>query len=79
MTSEPRINHNLLLVFGLRKLDEEDLRREVVNVRYSESHERICKLVGDDLVSISNILNIHRGQRLTLTSKEENLCFIALF
>jgi hypothetical protein len=41
MTSKTRVNYNLLLVFGLRKLDEEDLRREVVNVRYSESDERI--------------------------------------
>jgi len=41
MASESRINDYLLLVFGLRELDKEDFRGEVVDIRDSEGDQRI--------------------------------------
>ena len=76
MASKSRVNDYLLLVFGLRELDEEDLRGEVVDVRDSKSHERFRELVSYDLALLVKRSNPIDNSKLTFTSKEENLCFM---
>ena len=49
MASETRVNDDLLFMFGLRKLDQEYFRGEVVDIGDSKGEEGIRELVGNDL------------------------------
>jgi hypothetical protein len=81
VTAEAGVDDQLLLVIRLRELEEKDLGREIVDVGESQSHQALLELVCNDLWATvrrmvpSGRLNI----ALTLTSKEENLCFILIY
>lgn len=53
MTPESRVDYDLLLVFGLRKLDQEDLGGEVVDIRDSESDQGGGQLVSNNLYALT--------------------------
>ena len=49
MAAEASIYEQLLLVVGLRELEEQDLGREIVDVGHTEGDDALLKLMGNDL------------------------------
>lgn len=49
MAAKAGIYDDLLLVLGLGKLEEQDLRGQVVDVGYSKAHQALLELMGNDL------------------------------
>ena len=63
MAAEARVDDQLLLVVGLCELEEEDARREVVDVGDAEAEEALVELVGDDLEARDVSSGFGRGRR----------------
>lgn len=80
MAAEAIVDEQLLLVFRFSKLEQQDLGGEVVDVGQSQGHQALVKLVCDDLARVSDSPRQRpmpgEGALVTLTSKEENLCFM---
>lgn len=78
MAAKASINDELLLIIGLRELEEKDLGGEVVDVGQSQSYQMLLELMGDDLRGMSQQLASHSksSARPTLTSRDEKRCFI---
>lgn len=79
MAAEARVDEELLLDIGLRELEQQDAGGEVVDVSESEGDQALVELVCDDLAAVRgpNCAAAELGAvRLTLTSRDENLCFI---
>jgi hypothetical protein len=78
MAPEAALDDHLLPVVRLGKLEEKDARREIVDIGETKGIKGAGKLVGDDLIVSSLSKQKARSRfKVTFTSREENLCFIA--
>lgn len=84
VASEARFDDELLLVVGLGELEEEDLGGEVIDIGDTQRHQGVVELVRNDLQRRETDGRTVSERRqewletewLTLTSKDENRCFI---
>ena len=49
MATESNIEDHLFLIIGLGELEEQDPRRQIINIGETQSQQALMELVGDDL------------------------------
>jgi hypothetical protein len=86
VAAEAGIDDELLLIFGLGKLEQQDLGGQVVDVGQSKADQALLELMGDDLgsrlvpqpgqvvIGGTTYLDVQRGESLLHTGMPEDVC-----